>query len=63
MQRGDNGRLIATIELMLLHVDTAGPRSAPYPEDVLAHLRAMREAQASLPMPAQAGRAIAIPPA
>ena len=61
MHRGDDGTLLATIELMLLHVDTTGSRSAPFPDDVLARLRALHEAQAGQPMPPQAGRAISIP--
>ena len=61
MHRGDDGALLATIELMLLHVDATGPRAAPFPDEVLARLQALHEAQAGQPPPPQAGRAIAIP--
>ena len=61
MHRGDDGTLLTTIELMLLHVDTSGPRSAPFPDDVHARLRAIKEAQSGLAWPKQAGRSIAIP--
>ena len=61
MHRGDDGTLLATIELMLLHVDTTGPRAAPFPEGAFARLRALYEAQVGQSVPTQAGRAIAIP--
>ena len=50
-------------EQMLLHVDLAGPRSAPFTPDTLNHLQAMVAAQTDLPAPAYIGRVIALPPA
>ena len=61
MRRGDYGALVATIELMLLHVETAGPRATPFPDQAFARLRALHEAQADIPWPERAGRSIAIP--
>ena len=60
MRRGDDGRLVATYELMALHVDMAGPRAAPFAAAILARLRAIETAHAELPMPKQAGGSIGI---
>jgi acyl-CoA thioesterase FadM len=59
---GDRG-LLASGELMLLHVENEGesePRSAPFPEGVSERLREIQEAQDSLTRPEQAGRSIGI---
>lgn len=53
---------VAAGEQMLLHVDTLGPRAAPFDEDVLARVRAFASAQASLPVPPHIGRVIALAP-
>ncbi|MEM7226527.1 MAG: thioesterase family protein [Pseudomonadota bacterium] len=58
LHHGDDGGLLATEELMLLHVDTSGPRTAPFSPEVHARLEAMHEAQQHAPWPKQAGRAI-----
>jgi acyl-CoA thioester hydrolase len=47
---------------MLLHVDLAGPSSAPFSEQTLGKLQAIVAAQADLPTPAYIGRVIALPP-
>ena len=60
MRHGEAGTLIATEELMLLHVDTAGQCAAPFPPEVVELLRGLQEAQADLPLPEQAGRVIGI---
>jgi acyl-CoA thioester hydrolase len=60
MRHGETGALIATEELMLLHVDTAGPHALPFPPEVVELLRGLQEAQADLPLPEQAGRVIGI---
>ena len=54
---------LAGNEQMLLHVDLAGPRSAPFTPDTLNHLQAIVAAQTDLPAPAYIGRVIALPPA
>jgi acyl-CoA thioester hydrolase len=46
---------------MLLHVDLAGPRSAPFGEDTLARLQALLAEQADVPPPQYIGRVIALP--
>lgn len=49
---------LATSEQMLLHVAKAGPKAAPFADDVAEHVRALAQAQAGLPMPEWVGRAI-----
>jgi acyl-CoA thioester hydrolase len=52
---------LAANEQMLLHVDLAGPRSAPFSETVLNTLLALAEDQKDLPKPVWIGRLIALP--
>jgi acyl-CoA thioester hydrolase len=61
MYHAGSGELLATGEHMLVHVDMNGPKSAPFPPDIAARLAAIRAAHAGLPVPKQAGRAIALP--
>ena len=58
---GDD-KALAGNEQMLLHVDLAGPRSAPFSEDTLGRLQAMVADQTDLPTPEYIGRVIALPP-
>ncbi len=63
MYHAGDGGLLATGELMLLHVDNTeptGPRSAPFPEEVSVRLQEIEAAHDSLPRPEQAGRSIGI---
>jgi acyl-CoA thioesterase FadM len=60
MRHGKDDGLLAIEEAMLLSVNSKEARSAPFPEDVMAWLRNIREAHALLPAPEQAGRSIAI---
>lgn len=52
---------LAASEQMLLHVDLAGPRSAPFAGAVLAKVEALGEAHRQLPTPACVGRVIGLP--
>ena len=52
----DGNRLIATAEQMMVHVDAAAGKSVPAPETVLARIRAIAEAHATLPAPEGVGR-------
>lgn len=52
---------LAGNEQMLLHVDLAGPSSAPFTETTLEHLAAISRAQVDLPRPALLGRIIGLP--
>ena len=60
MTHAAEGYLAATNELLALHVDLAGPRSAAMPEAALATLEALKAAHRRLPMPPQLGRRIAL---
>lgn len=60
MFAGDDDRLAATNELMILHVDLKSRRAAPFPAPVLAHLERLKMAHAALPPPPQIGRRIII---
>ena len=57
---GDDKELAGN-EQMLLHVDLAGPRSAPFSEATLEKLQAIVAEQTDLPAPACIGRVIALP--
>ncbi|HEX8593265.1 MAG TPA: thioesterase family protein [Pseudomonas sp.] len=53
---------LAASEQMLLHVDlAAGPRSAPFSDEVLEALLTIVESQKDLPPPRYVGRTIALP--
>lgn len=52
---------LAANEQMLLHVDLAGPRSAPFSEVVLNRLAAITAEQVDLPAPEYIGRVIGLP--
>lgn len=58
MFAGADRREIATAEQMLLHVDVAKGRAMPATDAVLARLRGLAAAHASLPAPAGAGRSV-----
>jgi acyl-CoA thioester hydrolase len=60
MRKADDASLVATSELMLLHVDMTTRRTAPIPDAVQAKLSALEKEQASLPRPKEAGRVMAI---
>lgn len=55
-----DGWLAATSESMSLHIDMAGPRVAPFPDDVMAGIEALAAAHATLPRPERAGRSIGL---
>lgn len=61
MFAGDRSDPVAAGEQMLLHVDTLGPRAAPFDEDVLERVRALASAQAALPVSPYIGRVIGLP--
>lgn len=60
MHQESTGALLATEEVLLLHVDTRAVRAAPFAPEILECLEAIRAAHAALPVPDQAGRAIAL---
>lgn len=52
---------VATNEQMLLHVDMAGPRSAPFGVALLEQLSALAQSHQALGLPRYAGRSISLP--
>jgi acyl-CoA thioester hydrolase len=60
MTRSMDGELSATIEVMGLHVDMGGPKSAPLPDAVYAKVEALLAEHRPLPPPPQLGRKIGI---
>lgn len=62
MYRPDLSEPVAVSEQMLLHVDTRGPRSAPFSAEVLARVQALYVAHRQLPRPRHVGRTMGLPP-
>jgi len=60
MYHAGEGYLAATNELMLMNIDYATRRSAPWPEWAMARVETMAAAHRPLPRPPQAGRLIGI---
>jgi acyl-CoA thioester hydrolase len=58
MTRERDRTLAATNEIVALHVSMATRRSAPFPDDTMARIRAMKAAHAALPPPPRAGRVL-----
>jgi carnitine 3-dehydrogenase len=58
MFRGRDDKLIATADQMYLHVDTAAAKAAPADPTVREKAGQLLRAQAALPRPAEAGRAV-----
>ena len=61
MFHGTSGKLLATAEQMLVHVNMKEGRSEAMPVDLYQRVLAIRAAHAGLPAPAQAGHTIGIP--
>lgn len=60
MYHGSKGYLAATSEQLALHVDLGSRRSAAFPEEVQARLRALMALHEPLERPAQVGRVMGI---
>jgi acyl-CoA thioester hydrolase len=60
MHHAGEGYLAATNELMLMNIDYASRRSAPWPDFAMERIEKMAAAHAVLPAPKQAGRLIRI---
>lgn len=61
MFHATEGWLSCVSENIIMHVDMAAKKSAPFPPDVLDKIKAMHEAHKALPVPAQVGHRIGIP--
>jgi acyl-CoA thioester hydrolase len=60
MHNAETGELLATAEQMLVHVDMAAGKSCQMPPELHRRVAAIQDAHSALPLPPQAGRAIAI---
>ncbi len=59
MIRSETGALAATHESVMLHVDqSAGPATAPFPDEIAVRVAALTEAHQGLPFPEDASRPI-----
>ncbi|MER2297292.1 MULTISPECIES: thioesterase family protein [Pseudomonas] len=61
LHRAGFDEVLAASEQMLLHVDLAGPKSAPFAETSVALLQGLVEEQGDLPPPAYLGRVMQLP--
>lgn len=61
LHHASDGWVSATSEQLALHIDLATRRVAPWPDDILQRLAAMKAAHAALPPPDSVGRPIAMP--
>jgi acyl-CoA thioester hydrolase len=61
MYHAGEGWLSAVSELMIIHMDMAIRRTAPFPADIAARIAEAAAAHRGLPVPAQVGHRIAIP--
>lgn len=57
----EGAQMLAGNEMMLLNVDSAGPRAAPFVAPVMENLRLLLAQHRTLPRPSLAGRSIALP--
>jgi acyl-CoA thioester hydrolase len=55
------GWLACVTENIVMHVDMAAKRSAPFPPEVMSRIKQMYEAHRHLPVPPQVGHKIGIP--
>ncbi len=55
-----DGWLAATSEQLALHIDMSGPKVAPFPEDIMANVKAMAAEHSTLERPERVGRSIGI---
>lgn len=60
MYHAEDGFLAATMECICMHVDMNTKRGAPFPNDVLARIGAMRDRHKDLAIPDQVGSVIGI---
>ncbi|HEY5209171.1 MAG TPA: thioesterase family protein [Stellaceae bacterium] len=60
MAMAETGEPVATFEMVVLHVDPAGPRAAPFPPALQAGIDAMLAAHRALPPPPEAGRKVGL---
>jgi acyl-CoA thioester hydrolase len=60
MTMAESGEQVATFEMVVLHVDLAGPRAAPFPATIQARIDAMLGEHRALPPPPELGRKVGL---
>ncbi|TYC51702.1 thioesterase [Rhodobacterales bacterium] len=60
LRHAEEGWLSATSEQMSLHVDMDARKVVPWPDDILANIKALADAHEGLAQPERAGRSIGI---
>ena len=61
MRHTAEGWRAATNEVIVMHMDMASRRSAPFPDHIQTHIDALKQAHATLPQPDTLGRVIGLP--
>ena len=61
IERCDDGQTVAESEQMLMNIDTASGRSAPFDEQVAGRVAEQAESQQGMPRSAYVGRVIGLP--
>ena len=61
LRHAEAGWLSATSENMTIHIDMAMRKTAPFPPDIAARIRAVADAHAALPRPEGVGRSVGMP--
>lgn len=61
MRHATEGWLSATSENMTLHIDMNARKTAPFPPDIAARIRAVAQAHSAVPRPDGVGRSIGMP--
>jgi acyl-CoA thioester hydrolase len=60
MAMAESGDPVATFEMVVLHVDLAGPRAAPFPAAIQAGIDTMLAQHRLLPVPPELGRKVGL---
>jgi acyl-CoA thioester hydrolase len=60
MATAEGGEQVATFEMVVLHVDLAGPRATPFPGAIQTGIDAMLATHRTLPVPPEVGRKVGL---
>jgi acyl-CoA thioester hydrolase len=61
MKHRDDGWLACVLEVMVSHVSLATHKTSPFPDEMLARVKAMAVVHSTLPVPPQVGHRIGLP--
>jgi acyl-CoA thioester hydrolase len=61
LRHATEGWLSATSENMTIHIDMNARKTAPFPQDIRARIKAVADAHATVPRPEGVGRKVAMP--